>query len=323
MAKKKNRATPSQIRQRADAAQRNLADDRLFYGPKPMMSAEPKQPKPISSPLKAMESVARSIEYAAPMLASTFQDTADSISKGIGTAYAMATQSFEQPEPKKIQQFIIDSYSPSLEDVSKMIKQGTQYAMSAGTKPGEEDKPIPVLAKVEPRQLPKEYTEGQTQDAGNITPLLQKGIDSISQGYQAFAKMGQQAQAVATEKGRQATRRGTANRKAREARQAVAKKAKQRPVPQQPGDIGPTPFAMLNQQMAGMRAPAIEQAAGADFENWQQLEQQDIAFEDQSDSLDHFNEQTTNLIERMAGQVANLTMRLRLVEDLLDRIGAD
>lgn len=324
MAKRKSKATPSQLRQRADAAQKNLADDKTFYGSRPMLPAEPKQAKPISSPLKAMESVAKSIEYAAPMMATSFLDTAGTIGKGISTAYAMATQQIDEPTQKQYQQMMVDSYTPTLEDVTKLVKQGAQYAMSAvsGSTP-EADKPIPVLAKVERSQLPKDYTEGQTQDAGNITPLMQKGIDAISEGYQAFTKMGQQAQSIATEKGRQATRRGTANRKAREVRQAVAKRAKQRPMPQQPGDIGPTPFAMLNQQMAGMRAPAIEQAAGADFENWQQLEQQDIAFEDQSDSLDHFNEQTTNLIERMAGQVANLTMRLRLVEDLLDRIGAD
>jgi hypothetical protein len=45
--------------------------------------------------------------------------------------------------------------------------------------------------------------------------------------------------------------------------------------------------------------------------------------EDQSDSLEQFNEHSVAIIERLAGQVANLTMRLRLVEDLLDRIGAD
>lgn len=325
MAKRKSKATPSQLRQRADAAQKNLADDKTFYGSRPMLPAEPKQAKPISSPLKAMESVAKSIEYAAPMMATSFLDTAGTIGKGLSTAYAMATQQIDEPTQKQYQQMMVDSYTPTLEDVTKLVKQGAQYAMSAvsGSTP-EEDKPIPVLAKVERSQLPKDYTEGQTQDAGNITPLMQKGLDAISEGYQAFTKMGQQAQSIATEKGRQATRRGTANRKAREVRQAVAKRAKQQPVPKaRPGDIGPTPFAMLNQQMAGMRGVAIEQADGADFEDWQQLAQQDMAFEDQSDSSGTFNEHAVNVIERMAGQVANLTMRLRLVEDLLDRIGAD
>jgi hypothetical protein len=80
---------------------------------------------------------------------------------------------------------------------------------------------------------------------------------------------------------------------------------------------------MLNQQMAGVKGSAIEQATGADFNQWQQLSQEGMESEDQSDSLEQFNEHSVAIIERLAGQVANLTMRLRLVEDLLDRIGAD
>ena len=95
------------------------------------------------------------------------------------------------------------------------------------------------------------------------------------------------------------------------------------PQPGAPIDIGPTPFSMLNQQMAGVKGSAIEQATGADFNQWQQLSQEGMESEDQSDSLEQFNEHSVAIIERLAGQVANLTMRLRLVEDLLDRIGAD
>jgi hypothetical protein len=91
-------------------------------------------------------------------------------------------------------------------------------------------------------------------------------------------------------------------------------------IPPKPTDIGPTPVKMLNDQIKGMRPAALEQV-NFDFNQWNFDELEALQGESLANTVADYAEQNTELMERIGNLLAILTMRLRLVENVLDTIG--
>lgn len=91
-------------------------------------------------------------------------------------------------------------------------------------------------------------------------------------------------------------------------------------VPPKPTDIGPTPVKLLNDQIKGMRPAALEQV-NFDFNQWNFDELEALQGESLANTVADYAEQNTELMERIGNLLAILTMRLRLVENVLDTIG--